>query len=244
MQTLVDRDRLVFDSPELGHVLYLPGLPGGGSSIYDRSPYGNTGTITGATWVRLPSGLWCLSFDGSDFVSIPVKTEITSLALGTIVIWVYQESIADDDEAIIGITDAGDASSLLGFDLNTVGADKRLRVLSRNDGVYSVLAAGSTDVIENTWYQIVFQQTGKGYEAYVNANQETLSLIVGAVANTDWISYVQDVDTIRIGARVRSGGTVYFGPGKLALPRFANRPFSALEVQNLYNREKHLLGAW
>ena len=53
-------------TPPIGCVLDLPGLPGNGSYSYDRSPYGNHGTIIGAVWKRLPSGLWCLDFDGLD----------------------------------------------------------------------------------------------------------------------------------------------------------------------------------
>src|SRR3990167_10553439 len=33
---------------------------------FDRSRYQNHGTITGATWKRLPSGVWVMSFDGTD----------------------------------------------------------------------------------------------------------------------------------------------------------------------------------
>ena len=47
-------------------VLYLPGLEGGGAVTKDYSGYANDGTIIGATWVRLPSGLWTLNFDGLD----------------------------------------------------------------------------------------------------------------------------------------------------------------------------------
>lgn len=39
--------------------------------IFDRSRYNNHGTITGATWTRLPSGLWGLSFDADDYVVTP-----------------------------------------------------------------------------------------------------------------------------------------------------------------------------
>jgi len=53
-------------TPAIGCGLDLPGLPGGGNKIYDRSPYGNISAITGATWKRLPSGLWYLDFDGTD----------------------------------------------------------------------------------------------------------------------------------------------------------------------------------
>lgn len=57
--------------------------------IYDRSPYGNSGKITRATWVRLPSGLWCLSFCGQDdyvdcrnHSSLDITTSITVEAWG------------------------------------------------------------------------------------------------------------------------------------------------------------------
>ena len=66
MKTLLDKEDLIFNPPQLCCVLCLPGLPGAGSKIYDRSPYGNVGTIVGANWVRLPGGLWCLNFDGAD----------------------------------------------------------------------------------------------------------------------------------------------------------------------------------
>jgi len=49
-----------------GSVLYYPGIEPDNTKIYDHSDYGNHGTITGATWVRLPSGLWVLNFDGTD----------------------------------------------------------------------------------------------------------------------------------------------------------------------------------
>ncbi len=66
----VKRD-LIFDPPDIGTVLYLPGLPGGGSKIFDRSPYGNNGTIVGATWARNAQGVWELSFGTTDEVETP-----------------------------------------------------------------------------------------------------------------------------------------------------------------------------
>ena len=60
MQGLLERDKIVLNPPALGTVLFLSGLPGSGNRIYDRSPYGRLGVITGATWKRLPSGLWYL----------------------------------------------------------------------------------------------------------------------------------------------------------------------------------------
>ena len=92
MKTLLDRniDGLVSEPPELGCVLYIPGLPGGNTKIYDRSPYGNHGAITGATWVRLPSGLWCLSFDGSDdYVGCGSGSSLDITGALTMEVWIY-----------------------------------------------------------------------------------------------------------------------------------------------------------
>lgn len=47
-------------------VVYFPGLPGQGGSIWDMSSEGNHGTIYGAGWRLEQNGLWSLSFDGSD----------------------------------------------------------------------------------------------------------------------------------------------------------------------------------
>lgn len=55
-----------------GAVLWLPGQDDAYSTtIRDRSGNNNHGTITGATWSRLPSGLWVLSFDGDDYIAPP-----------------------------------------------------------------------------------------------------------------------------------------------------------------------------
>lgn len=70
MNKLVEARKLLFHPPNLGTVLYLTGLPGHGDTIYDRSPYGYHGTITGAVWTRLLTNSWVLDFDGSDDVVI------------------------------------------------------------------------------------------------------------------------------------------------------------------------------
>jgi hypothetical protein len=50
-------------------VLYLEGQQDAQSAkIRDLSGYGNHGTITGTTWVRLPSGLWVTNHDNVDDV--------------------------------------------------------------------------------------------------------------------------------------------------------------------------------
>ena len=45
---------------------YLGNTPPPTTTLEDTSRYGNNGTISGDTWTKLPSGLWVLSFDGSN----------------------------------------------------------------------------------------------------------------------------------------------------------------------------------
>ena len=85
-----------FKPPGLGCVLCLPGLPGSSGKIHDRSPYGNTGTITGAVWERLPSGLWVLHFDGTDDnVSIAHHASLNLSAEMTHMAWIYPDSFPE-----------------------------------------------------------------------------------------------------------------------------------------------------
>lgn len=55
-------------------------------ACHPEIPYG---AITGATWVRLPSGLWVLNFDGNDYVTIPLtlNTLLNGAAGITLITW-------------------------------------------------------------------------------------------------------------------------------------------------------------
>ena len=102
MKTLLDRDRLVFEPPQPGCVLYLPGLPGGGNKLYDRSPYANVGTITGATWKRLPSGLWYLDFDGTDdYLDVGQDSSLMPTTSLTIELWLNPDTIVGSHRLLV-----------------------------------------------------------------------------------------------------------------------------------------------
>ena len=96
------RNKMIFDPPEIGCVLSLTGLPGGGSTIYDRSTYGNhQGTITGATWRYTPGGLWCLSFDGNDdYVRVPYSTSLDITDQITLELWVKRGGWPDGTSVV------------------------------------------------------------------------------------------------------------------------------------------------
>lgn len=220
----------------IGCVLALGYNPDYPNIVFDYSPKQNHGVMTGVTWTQRPDGLWVMDFGGTDYVSLPISPAITGLTVGAVEIWAYSDAIGDDIGVLYGFSDAGDASSFFSIDMNTVGADKRVRYFNRNDGVYSLGFGGTIDIADATWYHIIFQQTGSGYEAYVNGAVDTfLSVFGGDPTNTDWISYISDIDTMNLGRRVRSGGTTWLNTGKIGIVRIYDHIFSATQVQTRFH---------
>jgi len=70
-------------------VLDLPLSEGVGNTAYDRSLYGNHGTIYGATWVDSKMGK-ALRFDGlNDYVRVSASASLNNLQSFTYMAWVY-----------------------------------------------------------------------------------------------------------------------------------------------------------
>lgn len=82
-------------------VLYFPGLECGGSTIKDYSGKANDGTIVGATWTRLPGGLFILDIDGvDDIVTVtdaPSIQNIFDSPGGTLLVWIKPDSDGEGD---------------------------------------------------------------------------------------------------------------------------------------------------
>ncbi len=230
MKTLIDREGLVFNPPGLGCVLSLSGLPGGSSKIYDRSPYGKVGLITGATWVRLPSGLWCLNFDGlDDTLTIP-SMDFSAISNSTLSIWVYLPSAPGAYEYVYSYYPNPNKRVFLNF-----GGDGKLLFAHWDDPTQK--DARSNDVLSTeTWYHIVGLMGAGGIKMYING-----------VSQDD-----TDASTVCYHSFSDADVPIYFGMYRptsnllkcqLALPRIYSRALSAFEIQNHFNQEKHLFGA-
>jgi len=230
MKTLVDREDLLFSPPELGCVLYLPGSPGGDSRICDRSPYGNHGTITGATWVRLPSGLWCLSFDGTDdYAATGYKTSLNPATAITIELWIKANSSAGYPYF------NGRGYFNQGFSLN-LGNSKLYFWVKTTDGNLTV--ASESTLNTGVFYHIVGTYDSAGgsnnMKVYINGVLDAQDNLTGAIV--PFTSY-------SMGAYLGRADTAgsYFD-GLLAAVCLYNRALTALEVGNHFNQEKHLFG--
>lgn len=231
MLALADIDKLVIDSPELGCALYVPGLPGGSNKIHNRSPYGNAGTIVGATWVRLPSGLWCLSFDGSDdYVNLASPSSLVDISEEiTIKFWGYLDDYSS--APYYAFTRQGTYEYIVVSARYGRWRDFVLRDSSNN--LIKAFSFSGSDYPK--WRHIVFTYHTNGFVAvYKN----------GAELGSDTVTH----------ASIGTGGTCLLGAqnttpaypfkGDLALAEVHNRGWSALEVISSFNQEKHLFGVW
>jgi len=230
MKTLLDKEELVSNPPQLGCVLSLPGLPGGGSKTYDRGPYGNIGAITGATWARLPSGLWCLSFDGNDdYVNCGSDGSLRPSAV-TFELWLKTHSLASTQFLnALSVTGTG------GYQLIYRDADHKLRWhIAESDSAWKFYVNTDDGIEVDKWYHVVaLYESGRG-ELYLNGDRQSdVSTATGDI--------YYDVAPLLLGTSHSYG---FDFNGLIALVRTYNRALSALEIQNHFNQEKYLFGAW
>lgn len=231
MKTLLSQNNLVFNPPMLGCVLYLPGLPGSGSKIYDRSPYGNHGTIIGATWKKLPSGLWYLSFDGiddrvncGDYAYHRVTSQLT------IELWANLQSLDDTLQYLLNKQSTIDPMS--GYGLYIRQTTDVLGIWC--GGLSPAGVTSDVAITTDTWYHLVGTYNGSSLTVYVNA----VSKSVSSSGSINW----SNIENLWIGARAQ--GPDAWADAFIAIPRVYNRALSALEIQNHFNREKRLFGVW
>ncbi len=233
MPTLVDGEvKLKFGPPELGTVLYYPGLPGSGSKLYDRSPYGNQGTITGASWVRLSSGLWCLSFDGSDD-DVDLGKDASLSILGDLTIKFWSKANRGSD-AFISNLNSNATRNQYGL---IRGSGGKLR--------WQSFAAGGNDDFDSLgsargggWVHTVVTLSGTDLVYHLNGVDQA---IAKTVTNRCLESERGNTFLGRQGDWGSQGDLL----GQMALEEIVNgRAWTALEAINSFNREKHLFGVW
>ncbi len=211
MKTMLDKEKLIFSPPHLGCVIYLPGLPGGGSSIHDRSPYAKSCSITGASWAKTPGGLWCLSFDGNDDV-VTIPLGLDSYSSWAIELWVYLPSTGMSGNGVYG------------YDGNHTLYMQAGGALILYWGA-SLLAFGGK--VLDAWNHIVAQRQGSNWQGYTN----------GKLDDSTASSNTTGATTLYLGGQGAAG----YGTQKQALVRiYVNTTLPAGVISNHYDQEKRL----
>ena len=247
VQLKSERERLndlIFSPPQIGTVLYMPGLPGAGSRIYDRSPYGNNGTITGATWKRRPSGLWGLSFDGVDDRVTIANPSFIANSQGAISFWAIVDTDAQHWIFYMGNPVTGNVDGFaLGYDAR--GSITQLKLdLTINTTLTNRIITDVGTILDSVLYHIVFVSTGSAYQYYINGVSKTVTASIGVDDGKWFSSLVTDADTLMLGQIRWNGADVATMTGKVYLPIVLDTAPATTWAMQIYQSQKHLFGVW
>lgn len=234
------RDRLMFRPPRLGTALFLPGLPGGGASIYDRSIYKNNGAITGATYARLPSGLPYLDFDAATEKVDLGTTGILTLTSGTVLFW-FKCPLTVLDNMILSASDK-DTNAVDEWQLNAkggVGWDNISFVTRTASANVQQLQTAEDTIVANQWTQCAIVSSGTAISMYLQGVSKAITIGVG-VNNGDWFGDVPNLDNLTLGLLRRSLGDVAPFVGGQTLLRATSEILTDAQIMRHYIQEKHL----
>jgi len=200
-------------------VLYLPLDEGAGSVTYDKSVYGNNGTLyNGVAWADGKYGK-ALSFDGvDDQVVVPYASNL-ELATFSVLFWAKVTDLSAA-RCVIGNRDLGCT-----FDLKF-----------QSNGLHSDIGDGTTWLTTsadyyftpelNRWYHVVYVVTSGG---------DCKIYLDGTYKNT--VTFTGTPKFVRLGGNVRvgqyGGGTEWF-KGTIDEVRIYNRALTAGEILQLY----------
>ncbi len=220
---------LLFAPPALGAVLSLTGLPGGGNKIQDRSAYGNSGTITGASWVKLPSGFWVLSFDGvDDYVSCGNEPSLNIAAQVTMAAWTKAEYYASGTSMKLLLSKHSDYSGGLTLAYTGGTVYPHFRLMINGNPYYAQNTADHKDA----WHCFVGTYDGKTIRLYADGREIGSTVVSGTIDSNS--------EPVRMGGGVAGR----YVKGLISLARIYHRALSAFEIQNLFSCEKNLFGVW
>jgi hypothetical protein len=211
--------------PDASCVLYLEGQqdPLSGT-IKDLSGYGNHGTITGATWERLPSGLWVNNFDGADDNIIVANNDsLNATGAFTVMTWWKPETIADWDV----ILSKGNSAD---------GGASAYRLLLHSTPLVR-FSINNADSPWATFTNSVWQFVVGVYDLsniYIAVNN------VWSAGGPYALPILTNANPLGIG-KYADGGQ--FTPQKTWGVRiFKDIAFSATQIAGIFNQERHLFG--
>ena len=196
---------------------------------FDRSRYRNNGTINGAVWKQQPSGIWAMSFDGTDDYIDAGSAANLRVTRGSILVWIKPATVAAGTGFIAGLPyDDGATwdSPYTGFQI--ARADKTLLWYGTVQGTYIIYQSAAVFAVD-TWYHAVITWDGTTAKGYVNASE----VISQVPATGGDITYGSPNPSYVIGQRSKNAAGEYFN-GLIPVVRTYNRCLTATEIQRHY----------
>jgi len=215
-------------------VLYLEGQQDPQSStIRDLSGNNNHGTITGATWTRLSSGLGGLSFNGANNrIDCGDDSSLHPITDLTVMIWL--KAAALDAASYPRLIDclANDGGTYKGYGIYQSINSYDIRCeIGGNGGLKQIAIATAT---QNVWGHAAFTYvSGTGFIRYWNG-----SSIGGPSDDIGNILYKAAEDNLLIGKSYLGSGF----EGYLALGKVFDVALSGAQIDGIYQQERHLFG--
>ena len=231
MNTTVRQNELISHPPALGCVLYMPGIPGGSGCTYDRSMYGNHGSINSAVWKKIPGGLWVLDFNGvNSYVEFLCRNSLNLTSVFSMEAWIYSTDVTNSQ--VIAKHDSYDKS---GYILSFNSSDKMR--FQAGDGVtwQFIDEVAGTAVTENSWHYVALVRNHTQLVFVLDGELDGIAVVSSnpIIANTKHLWIGRDVN-------IGSGGEF---EGMIALVRIYNNvALSPLQFREHYRREKNLFG--
>lgn len=209
-------------------VLYTEGQQDAYSNtIRDLSGNGNNGTILGSTWVRLSSGLWYLSFDGSnDVVNCGNGASLSANNI-SMECWVQLSTGCNAYGGII-CKDNGAAAREYGIGIASNG---RVDLFTSADGTNMTQVSVTTNHDLDKWYHVAGVVNGTDLRIYSNG---VLNCTPLAFANNIFATST----TVVLGVLYDT----WFLKGFIALARIYNIALSATTIAQHFQQERHLFG--
>lgn len=216
--------KLSLPTPSQGCVMFLAGQgdePGG--TIYDLSGLANNGTLQGAGWAKLASGLWINTFDGiNDYINCGNAVS-TRLQTFTFLFWCKTSQVSNP------MAKAPNNASGWQLQFNSTNdvyfGDNFVNIGLRYDPC-------PYNPINNTW------QLWGGY-------RQDGSHAIGMIRNGQVIktgTYAGDYGYGDINIGRRNPAQACYVKGQMALARYYNTVLSPSEIQAIYDKERTLFG--
>lgn len=167
---------------------------------FDKSRYCNHGTITGALWKQLPSGIWYSTFDGDDNVNCGTGTTLNMSTLDfTMLVWFNCSDFTGDYRTFLG----GNAANAAGlqiykttgklclFKVGVADATRSTTTITLNKWQMAAIVFDSTATTNNCQYYldgiadglVTFNQDFSDATRYVGSNQGTEYFFTGGIAS-------------------------------------------------------------
>ncbi|RLC33768.1 MAG: hypothetical protein DRZ76_03910 [Candidatus Nealsonbacteria bacterium] len=201
-----------------------PKALGSNGKVLDFSKYHNNGTIAGATWTQLSSGLWVLSFDGvDDYVDCGTSLVLNPTTAITIEAWVKAATVTTSHQNVV----------------SKHGADEAFILRNNTDQKWSFM------LYDTSWADVVADETATAGQWYhlvgTWATGQPMLLFVNGQLQADTQAFTGSIHVsarpVVLGQIALKNNSEIF-EGQIGRVRIYNRTLSASEIAARYHRTK------